>query len=543
MPNRTYKKVVLVVLDGFGVASASRGNAIAQAKTPTFDEIVANYPSLTLQASGPLVGLPWAEMGNSEVGHLNMGAGRIVGQDQPRITNAIQSGEFFKNPIFLEAIEHTKKNNSRLHLVGMVSSGGVHSLDEHLYALLGLAAEQGQSQVFIHMFTDGRDTEPKVGLEALEKLEQRIADNGVGAVATVTGRFYAMDRGGHWNQTSQTYEAMVSGSGPTALSAEACIKDNYSKEIFDEMIPPTVILDAQGQRVGKIADNDAVIFFNFRSDRALQLVQMFVDPSVVPEEFRKQPLQNVFYVTMTEYLQGLPASIAFPPSDLKNCLAEILSANGLTQFHTAESEKYAHVTVFFNCGRSEKFPGEERNIVQSPTNTHNYSDHPEMSAAELTNELVEQITKANFNFYLANYANGDMVGHTGQLRAGIAAVEFLDQCMKRVMDSTLAQNGVLIITADHGNIEQMINSKTGDIDKDHTTNPVPFLLIAKDFKFAKPKNSGYVSLSAEVPSGVISDIAPTILSLMGLQKPPEMTGVNLLQTIYPTEAKSEEVYK
>lgn len=537
MQHKEYKKVILIILDGFGVAPDGHGNAIAQSNTPTFNFIANNFPHLTLQASGPLVGLPWGEMGNSEVGHLNIGAGRIVGQDLPRITASIQSGDFFKRPVFLEAIDHAKKNNSNLHLMGLVSPGGVHSFDEHLYALLSLAAEQGLHNVFIHMFTDGRDTDPKIAPESLKKLNERIARAGAGKVATISGRFYAMDRGGHWGQTAMAYRAMVDGQGETAGSPEQCIKQNYDSQIFDEMIKPTVIVGGDGQPVAKISDNDSVIFVNFRSDRALQLTQAFVRPELVPEQFRRPVLQNVYFATMTEYYTNLPVHVAFPAVDLKNSLAEVLSAAGFSQFHIAESEKYAHVTSFFNCGKSEKFPGEERVIVTSPENSGNYFDHPQMSAPELTEILVKKIADSPTNFFIANYANADMVGHTGNLPAGIKAVESLDFCLKKVLDVVLQVGAILLVTADHGNIEQMINSKTGDIDKDHTTNPVPFLLIANELKFAKPLERGFMSLSAEVPAGVISDIAPTILDLYGLAKPAEMTGINLMEVIGQTTKK------
>jgi len=530
MNHKKYNKVVLVVLDGFGIAPASHGNAISLASIPALNNIVENFPHMTLQASGPLVGLPWGEMGNSEVGHLNIGAGRIVGQDLPRITMSIQSGEFFKNRVFLEAIEHAKKNNSSLHLVGMVSPGGVHSFDEHLYALLGMAAEQGQQSVFIHMFTDGRDTDSKVALSSLKKLDEHIERFGVGQVATIAGRFYAMDRGGHWGQTDLMRQALVNGTGELFPSAEECIEHNYNSQIFDEMIKPSVILNSDGIPVAKIAENDAVIFINFRSDRALQLTQSFVQPEVLPEEFRMPVLQNLYFATMTDY-GGLPVQVAFPSMNLKNSLAEVLSSSGFTQFHIAESEKYAHVTAFFNCGKTEKFPGEERIIVTSPENSKNYFDHPEMSAPELTQVLVEQINTTDTNFFIANYANTDMVGHTGMLQAGIKAVESIDSCLKKVFDAALAADAALLITADHGNIEQMINSRSGDIDKDHTTNPVPLLIIANELKFLKPSERTFMALSAEVPQGVICDIAPTILSLFGLPKPVEMTGIDLMEVI------------
>lgn len=532
MPHKTYKKVALVILDGFGVAPASHGNAISNAKMPNLDYIVSSFPSLTLQASGPLVGLPWGEMGNSEVGHLNIGAGRIVGQDLPRITSAIQSGDFFKNPVLLEAIEHTKKNNSSLHLLGLVSAGGVHSFDEHLYALLSLAGENGLTKVFVHMFADGRDTEPKVALQDLQRLNERILRAGTGTVATVSGRFYAMDRGGHWGQTMLAYNALVNGQGEFALSAEECVRKNYEAQISDEMIKPTVILDKNNLPLAKISENDAVIFTNFRSDRALQLTECFIAPQNLPEEFRRPVINNLFFATMTAYSPSLPAKVVFKSTSLKNNLAEVLANNSFTQFHIAESEKYAHVTAFFNCGRTEKHPGEEREIITSPVNNlSNYVDHPEMSAAKLTETLVQKISQTNINFFLANFANPDMVGHTGSLRAAVLALEFIDKCLKKIVDACLLQDACLIIAADHGNVEQMINSKTGDIDKDHTTNPVPFLLVANEYKLAKPGDRGYVFLSTRTPTGVISDIAPTILELFGLPKPEEMTGLNLLNSI------------
>jgi 2,3-bisphosphoglycerate-independent phosphoglycerate mutase len=532
MKHKIYKKVILVILDGFGIAPAGRGNAISQAKTPTLNYIVSNFPSLSLQASGPLVGLPWGEMGNSEVGHLNMGAGRIVGQDLPRITNAIQNGEFFKNPVFLEALEHVKKNSSSLHILGMVSPGGVHSLDEHIYALLGMAAEAGVNKVFIHMFTDGRDTEPKIALESLGKLKERIERVGVGKIATIAGRFYAMDRGGHWAQTMQTYAALVDGKGETARTPEEAVNNSYRAQIFDEMIKPVVIVGETGQPVAKILDNDAVVFANFRSDRTLQLSQAFVQQQALPQEFRREPLKNLYFATMSEYSPELPAHVAFPYVGLKNNLAEIISGRGLGQFHIAESEKYAHVTAFFNCGRTEKFPGEEREIITSPeNNASNYVDHPAMSAEKLTEVLVQKISGAAASFFVANFANCDMVGHTGSIQAGILAVEAVDNCLKKILDASLTQDAALIITADHGNIEQMINNKTGDIDKDHTTNPVPFLLVANEFKAQKPWDRNYVFLASRVPAGIISDIAPTILGLFGLPKPEEMTGIDLVEEI------------
>lgn len=534
---KQYKKVVLVILDGFGVASFSRGNAVSQAKPATINELVNRYPALTLQASGPVVGLPWGEMGNSEVGHLNIGAGRIVGQDLPRITLSIADHSFFKNKELLAAVDHVRQHGSRLHLVGMISGGGVHSLDQHLYALLGLAEEQGLPEVYIHMFTDGRDTAQKVALEAIEKLNKKIVEIGINArIATITGRFYAMDRGRHWEQTESTYQAMVNGLGEEALSAQACVEANYARQIFDEMIRPTVVMDVN-QAVGSktpvvtIKDNDAIIFFNFRSDRMVQLVQAFVQPQRMEIQSKHQQLQNVYIVTMTEYASDLPVHVAFPSVDLRNNVAEVVSQKGLRQFHIAESEKYAHVTSFFNGGVSNELRGEERIIVTSPNNTKNYVDHPQMSAEELTGILVDKIAHGNHALYVANFANTDMVGHTGNLQAAIDAVRFVDRMIKKIVTATLQADGVVIITGDHGNVEQMIDARTGQVNKDHSTNPVPFLLIANEFALPNPRDGGYESLAAQVPGGVISDVGPTVLELLGIPKPPEMTSVSLLQFI------------
>lgn len=532
---KTYKKIVLVVLDGFGVATYSHGNAIAMANPEALNDMVAHYPALTLLASGPVVGLPWGEMGNSEVGHLNMGAGRIVGQDLPRINTAISNRTFFSNSVLLEAINHVKQNNSKLHLIGLVSEGGVHGSSEHLYALLGLAAEQGIKEVFIHMITDGRDTGPKVALESLRKLKSQIEKIGVGTIATITGRFFAMDRGGHWEQTMAAYRAMVIGSGAAAETPEDAILNNYNQGIFDEMIPPTVIVDrtdpSQIKPLSVISAHDSVIFFNFRSDRALQLTEAFMRPDRVQASPGPGNLDDLFFVTMTEYFEDLPVHVAFPQNNLKNNLAEVISKNNLKQYHIAETEKYAHVTSFFNGGISESLVGEQRTIVQSPINDKNYEDRPEMSGLEITTKLTEQITAGDFNFYLANFANADMVGHTGSIDAAIKAVQYLDRFLEQICRATMAVDGLLLITADHGNAEIMVDSKSGDINKEHTTSPVPFVVVAKDLAFEKPKDRNYLSLSSMVPSGVVSDIAPTVLEFFGINKPEEMTAISLVEQI------------
>lgn len=522
-----YKKIVLLVLDGFGVASKSRGNAISQASPAHLNNLLANYPSITLQASGPLVGLPWGEMGNSEVGHLNIGAGRIIAQDLPRITASIQSGEFFKNPMFLKACEHVKKNNSKLHLLGMVSPGGVHSYDEHLFALLGLAAEQGIQNTYIHMITDGRDTDQKVALSTLEKLHNKVAQIGVGKVATISGRFYAMDRGGHWQQTEMAYSAMVNGVGEKSISPMDAIATNYARGVFDEMIKPTVIMEGD-KPVAKIEANDAVIFFNFRQDRAMQLTVAFVAPEKMELPTKHQALENLCFVTMTSYMPDLKADVAFGPITIDNDIASLVSKAGLKQFHAAESEKFAHVTSFFNGGKMDPLAGEERVIISSPDNSNNYADRPEMSVARLADTLIDRINHGDDSLYVVNFANADMVGHTGNLNAAIDAIKAMDEEIGKIAAAILPLQGALIITADHGNAELMNNVNTGEINKDHTTSPVPFILIANEFKRPKPALVEYDTLAGFMPEGALSDIAPTILELFGMPKPEQMTGVSLI---------------
>lgn len=536
MQNPIFKKIVLLILDGFGVASSSRGNAISLSEPQNLNRLLSLYPVVTLQASGPLVGLPWGEMGNSEVGHLNIGAGRIVGQDLPRITSSIQSGDFFRNPVFLEACNHVKKNNSKLHLLGMVSPGGVHSYDEHLYALMGLAAEQGVENVFIHMITDGRDTDEKVALVSLEKLHARISQIGVGKIATVAGRFYAMDRGQHWQQTEMMYQAMVNGMGETANSALDCIASNYARGIYDEMIKPTVILE-KDHPVAKVENNDAVIFFNFRQDRAIQLTVAFVAPERMKIDQIHPKLENLFFVTMTSYLPELQVKVAFPPLEIENDIAAIVAKAGLKQFHAAESEKFAHVTSFFNGGKMDPLPGETRMIVSSPDNAHNYVDHPEMSVQKLTDTLIDKLANTDTNFFVVNFANSDMVGHTGNLQATISAIKAIDAQLGRIADTAIAAGACLIITADHGNSEQMINSQTGEIDKDHSTSPVPFIIVAKEFARPVPAKIDYNYLASLMPEGALSDVAPTVLELFGLPKSPQMTGVSLLP-VFENELKA-----
>jgi 2,3-bisphosphoglycerate-independent phosphoglycerate mutase len=536
MEFKPYKKLVLVVLDGFGVATPTHGNAVNAANPHHMNLLVDHYPATTLQASGPSVGLPWSEMGNSEVGHMNLGAGRIVGQDLSRITTSIEDRSFFNNETLLSAVAHVKQNNSALHLVGLASPGGVHSYDEHLFALIGLAAEQGIQRVYIHMFLDGRDTPPQIALETLEKLNAKIETLRVGEIVSITGRFYSMDRAEHWNLTEQTYRTMVFGEGPQFDTAENAIRDYYSQHIYDEMIPPTLIRKHDGS-VAKISDNDAIIMFNFRSDRALQLARTFGDKAFNKFEKPIKQFKNLKLVTMTEYAQDLDAEIAFPPHEISNGFAEIISKQGMRQFHLAESEKYAHVSVFFNGGVINPYPGEEREIVTSPaSNYQNYADVPEMSARKVTDVLVSKI-KSSYGFILVNYANPDMVGHTGNMEASVQAIKVVDECLHAVAQACLEEDACLIITADHGNIEELVDIKSGTIDKEHSTNPVPFMLVGKQFEKPQISDGGLKQLATNLPIGVLADVAPTMLELMGLPKPHEMTGVSLLPQLLGNQDK------
>lgn len=522
-----FKQVVLLVLDGFGIASPSEGNAVTAMPPRNLNYLINNFPATTLQASGPAVGLPWGERGNSEVGHLNLGAGKIVSQDLPRISRAITSGGFFKNPAFVGAADHVKNHKSKLHLAGLVSPGSVHSSEEHLYALLALAAESGLKNVNVHMFTDGRDTAPKIALESLDKLSRKFLETRLGSVATVSGRFYAMDRGGHWDLTEQTYRAMVGGEGEQAASAREAIHSNYEKQIFDETIPPTVIRH-EGQPVARVTSGDAVIFFNFRPDRAMQMVRAFADPKFDKFSEPYPRLENMYYATMTEYQKGLPVEVAFPPQVIENGLSEVLSRHGLRQFHIAESEKYAHVTSFFNGGRQEPWPGEERDIVTSPGSyEHRYEDVPEMSAAKVAQAVIEKV-QGGTQFVLANFANCDMVGHTGNREACIQAVAAMDKYIGLIMEATSEARACLVITADHGNIEEVVNPHTGSVDKEHSQNPVPLIVAGPGLGLKKIRTKGYLELPAVVPEGVLSDVSPTILGLYGIAKPSEMTAESLL---------------
>lgn len=526
MSDEIKKPTVLIVLDGFGVAPDGDGNAITRAQMPVYDRLVRTYPTMTLRASGEEVGLSWGEMGNSEVGHLAIGAGRVYYQMFPRINRAMEAGEFAGNDTFVHAFEHVKQHGSRLHLIGMVSQGRVHSMDTHCHALLQAAKEAGVKEVFVQAILDGRDTVYNVGIDFITTLQEKMKEFGVGKLASLCGRYDAMDRDNRWDRTQKAYNLMVKGEGATTEDPLEAIKESYRKEVYDEEFEPTVIVE-NGQPVGLVQENDAIIFFNFRPDRMRQLCKSFVLPTF--DAFPRQVVAGLFPVTMAQYEKGLPVEIAFPPETIEKTLAQILSEHGRTQLHIAETEKYAHVTFFLNGTKEEPFAGEERVMIPSPK-VASYDQAPEMSARALTDRVVKEMRDNKFDFIVMNFANPDMVGHTGNMEATIRGIETVDECIGKIVEETLAREGHVFITADHGNAEEMKNLRTGEMDKEHATNPVPFLIIGAEYE-GQPSIAGEVpegDLSLMSPVGVLADVAPTILAVMGVEQPPEMTGQALV---------------
>lgn len=519
--------VVLVILDGWGVAPATSGNAIAKAKLPNLTKFIKEYPAMTLAASGAEVGLSFGEMGNSEVGHLNIGAGRVYYQTLPRINKSISDKSFAENKAFLEAAAQVKENKSALHLIGLVSPGNVHASQEHLYALLEFAKKQKIKKVFVHAILDGRDTGETTARDFIKELEEKMDDLGVGKIATLSGRYYALDRDNRWDRVEKAYSAMVNGQAKNyAKDPLKAIKTSYEEKIYDEEFEPTVIGDADDP-VAKITGDDAIIFFNFRPDRARQLTQAFVLPGF--EKFQRDYLKGLFFVTMTEYEKELPVRVAFAPNVVHNCLAEVLSGEGLKQFHIAETEKYAHITFFLNGTVEEAFAHEERKIIPSPK-VASYDKEPEMSAGAIAKEVVKAIDQKKYDVILLNFANADMVAHTGDLKATIKGCETVDSALGAIADHVLAHKGVLVITADHGNAEELLNLQTNERDKEHSTNPVPLLIIGEEYR-GQAGPSGDPpdgDLSLLPPVGMLADVAPTVLSILGVKKPKEMTGRALI---------------
>ena len=507
------KLTMLMILDGFGDNDNKDGNAIKLAKTPNIDKLMKKYNHTEISTSGLAVGLPEGQMGNSEVGHTNIGAGRIVYQELTRITKSIEDGDFFTNPEFIAAIENCKKNHSKLHILGLVSDGGVHSHIRHLYGLLEMAKRRDFEDVYVHCFLDGRDTPPASAESYIVKLQEKMQEKEIGKIASICGRFYSMDRDKRWERVQKCYDALVKGEGKKASSAVKAIEDSYQKEVFDEFVEPTVICNGE-EPVATIEKNDSVIFFNFRPDRAREITRALVDSDFNDFETKKD--LNLYFVCFTNYDETMPnVHIAFKKETLHNTFGEYISKLGYTQLRIAETEKYAHVTFFFNGGEEKLFKGEDRILVPSPK-VETYDLKPEMSAYEVTDKVIEAIQKDYYDCIILNYANTDMVGHTGSLDAAIKAVEAVDKCVGRVVKLVEEKEGNLLITADHGNAEQMIDYKTGEPHTAHTTNPVPLILVTKNKKL-KLKTDGK-----------LADLAPTMLDLMNLEKPGEMTGESLL---------------
>lgn len=508
------KPVVLMVLDGYGLNDKTEGNAIAMANTPVMDELMATCPFQKGNASGLHVGLPDGQMGNSEVGHMNIGAGRIIYQDLTRITKSIEDGDFFENKVLLNAIDNVKKNGSKLHLFGLLSDGGVHSHNTHLYALLELAKRNDVKEVYVHCFLDGRDTPPASGKDYVAELQAKIDEIGVGQIASIHGRYYAMDRDNNWDRIEKAYNALVAGEGKKATDAVQAVADSYAEDVTDEFVVPTVV-ERDGKPVATIGAGDSIIFFNFRPDRARQITRAFCDETF--DHFnRVHGFMPVTFVCFKDYDETIGnKQIAFEKENIVNTFGEYLAANGKTQLRLAETEKYAHVTFFFNGGVEEPNKDEERSLVKSPA-VATYDLQPEMSAPEVGERLNAAITSGKYDVIVINFANPDMVGHTGVIPAAVKAVERIDQCVGAAVDAVKEVDGALFICADHGNAEKMIDYETGEPHTAHTTNPVPFILVNYDEAYTLREG------------GCLADIAPTLLEIMGLEQPAEMTGKSLL---------------
>jgi len=501
-------KVLLAIMDGWGVSDKCEHNAICESGSPNFNQIVAKYPHITIYADGEHVGLPDGQMGNSEVGHLNLGAGRVVYQELTRINKSIREGEFFENEALLAAVDHAKKNDSSLHFMGLVSDGGVHSAMGHLFALIDLAKKHNLEKVYVHAFLDGRDTPPQSSIIYLKEVEEKLAQEGLPKIATVSGRYYAMDRDNRWDRVEKAYDCLVLGEGEKTDSAVKAVEDSYADSKNDEFVLPTII----GNGNSRIQDNDAVVFFNFRPDRAREISKAIALKNFVGFE-RKKVLDNLFFVCFTQYDETFALPIAFPPHKLTNILGEVLDKNGIQQLRTAETEKYAHVTFFFNGGVEKPFETETRVLVNSPS-VATYDLQPEMNAYEVRDKVLEALESDKYGFILVNFANPDMVGHTGIEEAAIKAVKTVDECIGQIVKKVEEKGYTMLLTADHGNAECMATDE-GKPFTAHTNNKVPLVLInAKADKL--------------VADGALSDVAPTVLELMGIEKPKEMTGHSLI---------------
>lgn len=500
------KPIALIIMDGYGMNKETEGNAIAAAKTPRLDKFFAEYPNTQLSASGLDVGLPDGQMGNSEVGHTNIGAGRVVYQMLVKITKDINDGKINEVKALSDAMDKAKEQGTALHLMGLLSNGGVHSHNEHLYGLLRMAKKKGLEKVYVHTFLDGRDVPPTSGADFMQALQNEIDEIGTGSIATIMGRFYAMDRDNAWDRVEKAYNAIVKGEGIQETDAVTAVKNSYANDITDEFVVPTVV-----DKNGMVKENDSIIFFNFRPDRARQLTRTFADPDFSGFNRKYFPVN---FVCMAQYDESMPnVTVAYPPEALEMTFGEYVSKKGLTQLRIAETQKYAHVTFFFNGGEEKQFEGEERILIKSP-DVETFDLKPEMSAYEVTDAVIDAINADKFDVIILNYANCDMVGHTGIIDAAVKAVEAVDECVGKTVDAVLSKNGQVIITADHGNADCLIDPETKAPFTAHTTNPVPMILIG----------AGNVKLKM----GRLCDLCPTMLDLMGLEKPEQMTGVSLI---------------
>ncbi len=520
-----YKPVVLVVLDGFGIDTMAVHSPWQIAVHPVFSEIEHFWPFTTIQASGVAVGLPWGEEGNSEVGHLTMGSGRIIYNHLPRIISAIQDGSFFQNEALLKAINQVKEKKSKLHLMGLFSSGSVHAYEEHVFALLELARRNGVSDVYLHIFTDGRDASIREAEKFIKNAtEEMVKQHSSAKIVSIIGRHYAMDRDGNWGLIEKTYRLLTEGVGNIFKDAPSYISEQYKKGINDESIEPATTKEAL------IQNGDAVIFWNFREDSAREMTQAFIDKDF--DKFKREYLTDLVFVTMTEYDKRFAIPAAFPPLDVKWPLAAVVAQAGLKQLHLAETEKYAHVTYFFNGGVETPFNSEDRILVESPENLR-FEETPEMAVGKVTDTILDNLFK--YDFILANFANADMVGHTGNFDACVKAIESLDRAVGKIIPKIVESGGMLIITADHGNIEEKLYKLTGEKRTKHSINPVPFYLISKDLMFKESRTDEEIKTAYQRASGTLTDVAPTVLELLGIPKPEEMTGRSLLKNLYKVQ--------
>ena len=507
------KQYLLMIMDGVGLNDEEKGNAFKLANTPNLDRLTIKYPNTHIKTSGMAVGLPEGQMGNSEVGHTNIGAGRIVYQELTRITKEIEDGNFFSNEALLDAMQKVKENNSTLHIVGLLSDGGVHSHINHLFGLLEMAKREELENVYVHAILDGRDTPPTSAVDYVKQLEEKMKDLGIGKIATLSGRYYAMDRDNRWERVKMAYDAMAFGKGQEFRIAQKAIETSYEAQEFDEFVKPVVITDSEDEPLTTVSDNDSIIYFNFRPDRARELTKAFKLEGF--DGFETKDIKNLTFVTMTQYDESIKnVEVAYKPQVLVNTFGEYISKKGYTQLRTAETEKYAHVTFFFNGGKEEPYEGESRILVNSPK-VATYDLQPEMSAYEVTDNVVKAIENKEYDVIIMNYANGDMVGHTGNLEKTIEAVEALDECVGRVISKIEEVGGEALITADHGNCELMVDLKTGEPITSHSTYDVPLIVVSDRIK--------------TLNSGRLCDLTPTLLTMMGEEIPEEMTGVSLVE--------------